>query len=278
MNLGARSASILLTAGILWLRLALSNSLSMDNNASVVGRRERTVVLLYHKPADVVTTHATDDPLGRRNVYDDIYSMRGFRGGGRRGEAESSVASFSSATGIYSGRLESFGRLDADTTGLLLLTNDGGLLHHVTNKNSKSSIASGGPITKTYQAVIMGYHEESSQMLLDMATKGVDIGAKYGGMTLPALKVAVLAHPSSKSTFVSITLMEGRNRQVRRMFHSQHSGVIHLKRTHVGAISLGDLEPGEWRILTDEEVVNGLFWRPRVLVHELVRRRRRRSQ
>jgi pseudouridine synthase len=225
-------------------------------HVSLSASTEKTVVLLYHKPANIVTTHANNDPLGRSNVYDDIYSMKGYRGSLRKQD-------FCSVTGICNNRLEAIGRLDADTSGLLLLTNDGGLVHHVTNKNAKSAIDS--PIPKTYEALIMGYHEESSEMLMTMRTTGVNIGEKYGGMTLPVVCLSVISHPTSKSTLLSLTLVEGKNRQVRRMFHALKSGVIKLKRTHVGSLTLGDLEEGEWRLLSDLEVLNSLLWEPRAL-------------
>jgi 23S rRNA pseudouridine2605 synthase len=255
---------------------------------------ERTVVLLYHKPPQVVTTHASDDPLGRRNVYEDVASMVGFVGPrrekppsrSRRREPSHSVSSdFQDATGIRPGtKLHAVGRLDADTTGLLLLTNDGGLVHHATNKNARSlrrprgSIDHDGhddaedetraAIPKTYEATIMGRHDDASLLLCRVRSRdGVDLGPKHGGRTMPVLDARVLDHPSPSTTTVSVTLAEGKNRQIRRVFHALGSGVIRLKRVRIGShLTLDGLEPeGSWRVLSDDEVRGSLRWTPRLL-------------
>mmetsp|Transcript_28534 Transcript_28534/g.68681 ORF Transcript_28534/g.68681 Transcript_28534/m.68681 type:complete len:237 (-) Transcript_28534:515-1225(-) len=103
--------------------------------------RERTVVIMYHKPPNVITSHSNADKVShssrrglkgnaRTTVYEDIYSMIGFISDIPSGE------SFEEATQIRS-KLHAIGRLDADTTGLLLLTNDGALVHRITNPNAK---------------------------------------------------------------------------------------------------------------------------------------------
>jgi pseudouridine synthase len=240
--------------------------------------QERTVVLAYHKPSGVVTTHADDDVLDRPNVYNEIFTMKGYKtdscdddNTGNNNKMPLPV--FEQVTNMRS-RLHAIGRLDADTTGLLLLTNDGGLVHHVTNKDATTkttptdnSAATSATITKTYQAVIMGYHEEDSILLQGMRRDGVDIGAKHGGWTLPVDDLTVVDHVTAKSTTVSLTISQGKNRQIRRMFHAVGSGVMKLQRTHIGnQLSLDGLEEGEWRILSDQEVIDGLHWTPRALV------------
>lgn len=218
---------------------------------------ERTVVILYHKPPNVITSHSNADALPadstmttqRRTVYQDIETLKGYRGG---------VISSLKEIGIHS-KLHAVGRLDADTTGLLLLTNDGGLVHHVTNPTACS-------IVKTYEAVIMGYWNDTSSELMDMRHFGVDIGSKYGGQTKPPIALRVLDHPTLKSTRIEISIQEGKNRQVRRMFHAIRSGVMKLHRTSIGNnLTLGDLREGEWRILTNEEVKHYMDWMPRLL-------------
>lgn len=217
---------------------------------------ERTVVILFHKPANVLTSHLSEH--SRSTVYDEVQSMKGFVSH----ENNNNHLSFEQATGIRS-KLHAIGRLDADTTGLLLLTNDGGLIHHVTNRNAPTHTVEGG-ITKTYEALIMGHHDEDSLAAL---WHGIDIGAKYGGMTRPVDRLEILEHPNHKSTVVSITISEGKNRQVRRMFHALGSGVMQLKRTHVGDyLTLDGVQTeGQWRILSDQEVFEHLYWNPRSL-------------
>jgi pseudouridine synthase len=231
---------------------------------------ERTVVLLYHKPPKLITSHQSDDLVQvsslnpdeqpRETVYSDIKKMTGYVGAAAD---DFQPLPFLQATGIRS-KVHAIGRLDADTTGLLLLTNDGALLHHVTNKNAATHDVELGAITKTYEALIMGYHDDES---LEPLREGVDIGVKYGGMTKPVQDLCILDHPNHKSTLVSLTISEGRNRQVRRMFHAIQSGVMKLKRTKIGDnLTLGDLEEGQWRVLSDEEVEKSLHWKPRSLV------------
>ncbi|GAX28467.1 hypothetical protein FisN_4Hh342 [Fistulifera solaris] len=221
----------------------------------------RTVVLLYNKPSGVVTTHEEIDAKGRVNVYQDVLSMRGFVA-----SSPSDVnKTLQQLTGVNPTEWNAVGRLDANTTGLLLITNDGGLVHHVTNKSSKTSLEL-GPLGKTYEAVIMGYHDNDSIVIRTVRENGVDIGEKYGGLTAPASDIAVLGHPTHKTTKVSLTIYEGKNRQVRRMFHALGSGVMQLQRVSIGAnLTLAGLEIGQWRILSDDEVLGNLKWAPRNL-------------
>jgi pseudouridine synthase len=245
-------------------------------------QQERTVVIAYHKPSGVVTTHANDDELGRPNVYNEIFTMKGYKrscddNDDTNDDNDKTHSTFEQVTNMRT-RLHAIGRLDADTTGLLLLTNDGGLVHHVTNRDATtttqtpaadniSNSSDSETITKTYSAVIMGYHEQDSVLLQGMRCDGVDIGAKYGGWTLPVDNLTVLGHVTAKSTTVSLTISQGKNRQIRRMFHAVGSGVMKLQRTHIGSrLSLDGLEEGEWRILSDQEVMDGLHWTPRALI------------
>jgi pseudouridine synthase len=172
--------------------------------------------------------------------------------------------SFAEATRISS-RLHAIGRLDTDTTGMLLLTNDGRLVHHVTNRHASGTTDKA--IAKKYQAVIMGHHTNDDAIFEQLRNEGVDIGEKYGGQTLPVDDVSVLDHPTRKSTRVSLTICEGKNRQIRRMFHALGSGVIKLKRVCIGDnLHLGELQEGQWRILSDDEVFKSLAYEPRFLV------------
>jgi 16S rRNA U516 pseudouridylate synthase RsuA-like enzyme len=201
---------------------------------------ERSVVILYNKPPNIITSHKSDD--SRSTVYEEIQSMRGFLPSDNTPTAPNQLdLNFEQATGIRS-KLHAIGRLDADTSGLLLLSNDGRLLHHVTNPNAKteehehyfaSTSTTTTPtapiINKTYRALIMGCHTEES---LEPIKYGVDIGSNY--ITKPADDLQIIEHPNHKSTIVSITISEGKNRQVRKMFHAIGSGVMQLQRTKIG--------------------------------------------
>ena len=211
------------------------------------------MVILYHKPVDIVTTHAIDDVLGRLNVYQDLLLRC-------RSAATTLPPNFPSGW-------HSIGRLDAATSGLLLLTNDGGLVHHVTNHRAAS--ATDRPLKKTYEVLVMGYHAEESSMFDQFRQGGIDLGKNQ--LTLPVQDLHVLDHPTAKTTRLSLSIIEGRNRQIRRMFHSCGSGVMQLTRTAIGSSSSNcltiDMVPmaGDWCILSDEITSSTLGWKPRSL-------------
>lgn len=206
---------------------------------------ERTIVILYNKPSNIITSHESQD--SRITVYEDVLSMKGFLPPSQsidNNDGPANSLAFEKATGIRS-KLHAIGRLDADTTGLLLLTNDGRLVNYVTNPDAKiedhelyrdpsddSRTPTGKVVNKTYQALIMGHHTDES---LQSIREGVDIGKGY--VTKPLLNkddLKILEHPNHKSTIVSITIGEGKNRQIRKMFHAIGSGVMKLKRTRIG--------------------------------------------
>jgi pseudouridine synthase len=252
-------------------------SVEQHRRVDVGSRSERTVVILYHKPPGIVTSHKSQDE--RPTVYEQVQSMQGFVSSRDMANGAKSTLTFQDATGIQS-KLHAIGRLDVDTSGLLLLTNDGGLVHHVTNPTGKShSDGKSDPdsirnynntmsvsviITKTYEAVIMGHHTDDS---LNAVRHGIDIGSKYGGMTQPVHDLQVLGHPTPKTTTVSISIAQGKNRQIRRMFHAMGSGVMKLQRTRIGDhLNLeGVEEEGQWRILSEKEVQASMGWKPRNL-------------
>lgn len=255
---------------------------------------ERTVVLLYNKPKHVVTTHSEHDEKGRTNVYQDIMSMKGYVGPLSQDD-DTATRDFATVTNMNH-KLHAVGRLDAETTGLLLLTNDGGLIHHVTASHCRTGDTtttttqeahpqSSQLITKTYQVLIMGHHSDDEEnpnngdapqhdtpnnILHILRTQGVDIGAKFGGQCHPVEDLVVVDHPTPKSTSLLLTLSEGKNRQIRRMFHALGSGVMKLQRVRIGTdLTLeGIEEEGQWRILSEEEVRTALQWEPRQLVEK----------
>lgn len=131
------------------------------------------------------------------------------------------------------------GRLDKDTEGLLLITNDGALSHNL--------LAPGKHIPKTYYARISG--EVTEQDVLQFA-QGIDIGEKRD--TLPA-ELAILACGEGCSE-IELTIMEGKFHQVKRMFDAVGKTVVYLKRISMGDLKLDvSLKPGEYRRLTREE-------------------------
>jgi pseudouridine synthase len=169
----------------------------------------RAYVLLY-KPKGYLTTYR--DPAGRPTVYDLV------------GDAGAWVSPV--------------GRLDLDTSGLLLLTNDTALAERITNPEHK--------VAKTYQIKAATLLSDAQ---VDQLRRGVELS---DGATRPA-QVQRL-RDGAKHTFLEMTITEGRNRQVRRMIEAVGSKVLKLVRTAIGTIRIGDLQIGKWRNLTAEEV------------------------
>ena len=171
--------------------------------------RERVYVLLY-KPTGYLTTYR--DPKGRPTVYDLIADLGTF--------------------------VSPVGRLDLDTSGLLLMTNDNQLAERVTNPESH--------VPKTYLV-------KASQRLTDEQLQRLRDGVELAdGPTRPARVRRV--RDSEKYTHLEITLTEGRNRQVRRMIEALDVTVLKLVRVKIGPIPIGGLAIGKWRSLTPAEV------------------------
>ena len=130
------------------------------------------------------------------------------------------------------------GRLDKDTEGLLLITNDGQLAHELLSPKKH--------VDKTYFAVIDGEVKEEHKLLF---LEGLDIGDET--LTMPA-KLEILK--SGESSEIELTIQEGRFHQVKRMFEAIGTKVTYLKRISMGPLTLGNLQPGEVRVLSDQEL------------------------
>ncbi len=134
--------------------------------------------------------------------------------------------------------LHPVGRLDQDSSGLLLLTNDGNLTHALTHPRHL--------VEKTYHAQVAGIPDEDA---LEHIRRGVMLD---DGLTAPA-RVQMLQR-DDQSALVEITIHEGRNRQVRRMFARVKHPVLTLTRVRIGPLALGKLQEGAWRDLAPWEV------------------------
>lgn len=135
-------------------------------------------------------------------------------------------------------RLFPVGRLDYNTSGMLILTNDGDLAQHLTHPRHQ--------VPKTYRARVAGVLSREKQ---DKLRKGVDIG---GFVTSPA-QVKVIKQ-TERSAIVEIQIREGKNRQVRKMFAAVGNKVQELQRVAIGELYLGRLKEGHYRKLTKKEV------------------------
>lgn len=171
--------------------------------------RDRVYLLLY-KPAGYLTTYR--DAEGRPTVYDLVRDV-----------------------GIF---LSPVGRLDLDTSGLLVMTNDTQFAERVTNPRFH--------IPKTYLV-------KASVLLSDSQLQQLRDGIELlDGPTKPADVRRV--RDSAKYTHLEITITEGRNRQVRRMIEALDAHVLKLVRVQIGPIAIGRLPIGQWRMLTHDEI------------------------
>jgi pseudouridine synthase len=167
--------------------------------------KQRLAYILLYKPAGVVTT--ASDPQGRRTVVDLVR---------------------------HPSRVVPVGRLDADTTGALLLTNDGELAHRLAHPKYE--------VDKVYEVETW---TQPSDADLERLRGGVELD---DGSTSPA-QVRRLA-----GARIELTIHEGRNRQVKRMFEAVGHRVRSLHRSRYGPLTLEGLEPGRWRELEPFEV------------------------
>ena len=173
-------------------------------------RAARKIYLLLYKPKGYVTTYK--DPDGRPTVYDLLQDVPE--------------------------KVFSAGRLDLDSSGLLIFTNDGEFADHITSPESH--------VPKTYLV-------KSSLLLSDDQLEQLRQGvALADGPTRPAQVIRI--RDSGRYTFFEITITEGRNRQVRRMVEALGAKVLKLARTGIGSIRIGDLQIGKYRALSDQEV------------------------
>jgi len=189
-----------------WIDLA-RDRVTLDGKP--IAAKSRIYILLY-KPKGYLTTYR--DPEHRPTVYDLVEDVGAW--------------------------LAPVGRLDLDTSGLLLMTNDTAFADHVTSPAHL--------VSKTYQvktATLLGDDQ------LERLRRGIQL---TDGPTRPAEVRRLRDGP--KHSFVEIVLTEGRNRQVRRMIEAAGSRVSKLVRTAIGPIRIADLAIGKWRRLTNEEI------------------------
>jgi 23S rRNA pseudouridine2605 synthase len=185
----------------------LNTFVAADDDVRLDGRplvKQRLAYVLLNKPAGVVTT--ASDPQGRPTVVDLI---------------------------AHPSRVVPVGRLDAETTGALLLTNDGELAHRLAHPRYE--------VDKVY---VLELDERATDDQLRRLGEGVEL---EDGLTAPA-------EVRRRGRTIELTIHEGRNRQVRRMLEAVGRRVTHLHRSRYGPLTLEGLEPGAWRELEPSEV------------------------
>ena len=182
----------------------------VEVNGTQIDAKQKLEYVLINKPLGMVTT--VSDDKERLTVMDVVADI--------------------------DARLFPVGRLDYNTSGALIMTNDGEMAYRLTHPKHE--------VYKTYRARVAGILSNEKAARL---RKGVDIG---GFVTSPA-KVNIIKG-TQHSTIVEISIHEGKNRQVRKMFAAVGNPVQELERIAIGEIRLGHLKPGHYRKLTREEV------------------------
>ena len=177
-----------------------------------IKKAERLVYILLYKPVGYITSRS--DPQRRRTVMDLIPEVRDY---------------------VYP-----VGRLDYDSEGLLLLTNDGDLAARLTHPRHG--------VERTYEAIVAGLPGDAA---IDKLRRGVPLD---GRRTLPAEVTLINRGRRDRDGVLRLTITEGRNRQVRRMCEAVGHPVQSLKRTRFGPLTDRRLKPGMWRELTPDEV------------------------
>lgn len=170
----------------------------------------KKVYIMLHKPRGFVTT--MNDELGRKNVSDLVKDV-----------------------GV---KVFPVGRLDKDSEGLLIMTNDGELANILTHPSRH--------VTKTYRVTVSG---EVDDVKLEKLRNGIELDDK---MTLPC-DVFVIERKEDR-TVLQFVISEGRNRQIRRMCEAVSLDVLRLKRTEIAGVKLGMLKRGDWRDLNEREL------------------------
>ncbi len=163
-------------------------------------------------------------------------------------EGRPTLADFVTVPGVYAA-----GRLDRDSEGLMLLTSDGTLAHHITDPRHK--------LPKVYWAQVERIPDEEAlrklrQGVLLHGKRTRPAGARLlsDAPELPERPVPIRFRKSVPTAWLEITLREGLNRQVRRMTAAVGHPTLRLVRVAIGPIALGDLKPGQWRDLTNGEI------------------------
>lgn len=178
-------------------------------DGSPLPKPEKPVYIMVHKPRNVISD---DDDRGRKTVRDMISEVPG--------------------------HLYPVGRLDAMSVGLVLMTNDGDMAHHLTHPRYQHE--------KTYRVKVEG---NITNETLDKWRKGVYLDE---GRTLPAKIKAT--ERGSGFTWLEIVMREGKKRQIRRVAAKLGHAVQHLSREKLGPLKLGNLGLGKWRYLSDFEI------------------------
>jgi 23S rRNA pseudouridine2605 synthase len=181
-------------------------------NGKIIKAAQDLVYIMLNKPLDYIVTRS--DEYGRKTVYDLLPD--------------------------FARSLNPVGRLDKDSEGLLILTNDGSLANQITHPRYK--------LEKVYKV-------DGQGVMTKEAIERLRQGVAIEGITTQSARVFMKSHTGDKFV-LRITLREGKKRQIRRMIEAVGCKVLHLKRLQIGDISLEKLPVGMWRFLKPVEIIS----------------------
>jgi len=191
---------------------------SIEVNGKIIDRPEQKVYFLLNKPKGIICS--VQDDRGRKTVVDLIETDK---------------------------RIVPVGRLDIDTTGLIILTNDGDLVHKLTHPKFENK--------KEYEAIIQipqDWDKEVLERVIKKMEKGVKIANDF---ETSESKIIIIDKKSNDRFRISVTIHEGHKHQVRQMIDVAGMTVVDLRRVRVGSLGLGTLFEGSYRELTNQEVI-----------------------
>jgi len=191
---------------------------SIEVNGKIIDRPEQKVYFLLNKPKGIICS--VQDDRGRKTVVDLIETDK---------------------------RIVPVGRLDIDTTGLIILTNDGDLVHKLTHPKFENK--------KEYEAIIQipqDWDKEVLERVIKKMEKGVKIANDF---ETSESKIIIIDKKSNDRFRISVTIHEGHKHQVRQMIDVAGMTVVDLRRVRVDSLGLGTLFEGSYRELTNQEVV-----------------------
>ncbi|NMB57247.1 rRNA pseudouridine synthase [Candidatus Beckwithbacteria bacterium] len=189
------------------------DKIKIENKNLDTSKKTKNIYIILNKPAEVLST--CHDNFGRKTILDLVKVQE---------------------------KVYPVGRLDYNSQGLILLTNDGELTNKITHPKNH--------IPKIYEVLILGKIKPNQ---IDQLENGIELNE---GWTQPT-KVKIIRHFNPQNfnkTLLQITLFEGKKRQIRKMFASLHLYILSLTRVAIGKITLGNLAQGKWRFLTKKEI------------------------
>jgi pseudouridine synthase len=231
-----RLQKLLSAAGVASRRA--SEQLILDRRVTVNGETVTTLGTRADPSRDEIRVDGRRIPGVKRHRYVLLYKPRGYVTTRRDPQGRPTVLDLLDP-GI--GYIYPVGRLDYDSEGLLLLTTDGALAERLTHPRHE--------VERVYEAVVAGLPDEEA---LDRLRRGVYIDGRRTAAA--AVTRGHVVKAAGGSTRLTITLLEGRNRQVRKMCAAIGHAVRSLVRVRMGPLTLRGLAPGEWRELTGKEI------------------------